>query len=36
MNLTDLKNNEMGFVEKKEMSSKIVVVWPKKAGRRLA
>jgi hypothetical protein len=34
MNLTDLKNNEMSFVEKKKMSSKMVVVWPKKAGRR--
>jgi hypothetical protein len=34
MNLTDLKNNEMSFVEKKEMSSKMVVVWPKKAERR--
>jgi hypothetical protein len=31
INLTDLKNNEMSFVEKKKMSSKMVLVWPKKA-----
>jgi hypothetical protein len=34
INLTDLKNNKMSFVEKKWMSSKMVVVWPKKARRR--